>query len=63
MTKEQKTSYLENSNQCPFCKSDNIEGTAERNYDGNHSDHRIKCLACEKEWLDIYQLCDVEEAQ
>lgn len=46
---------------CPFCKSTNIEGCGERDFDGDHAYNGCECLACGKTWDDVYSLTGINE--
>lgn len=46
---------------CPYCKSKNIEGTGNRDYDDNWASNHIVCKDCGKEWDDIYTLTGIDE--
>lgn len=43
--------YLENSNACPFCGSENIEGTII-----DYLEAEIVCCSCGKSWLEIHKI-------
>ena len=62
LTEKQKKTYLENSNLCPSCKSDQIEGSSVEIDDGGAYQPMI-CSDCGKSWNDIYTLTDVEATE
>lgn len=62
LTPEQKTAYLENSSQCPYCKSDNITGEGHV-YVGDNDGNKITCKNCGKQWIDIFTITGVMEVQ
>ncbi|KZX78239.1 hypothetical protein A3715_10250 [Oleiphilus sp. HI0009] len=55
--KEQRNyfGYLETSNHCLNCDSENIEGGGFY-VDGDTATQSIKCNECESEWDDVYEL-------
>lgn len=62
MTKQQRRNYLDNNGiKCPFCDSDDIEGTCGVDVDAGVATQDIKCNECEKTWSDVYRLVDVKE--
>jgi len=64
LTAEQISAYLATGgNACPFCQSESIEGTTDREYNGETQDHLIECLTCERQWRDVYTLTDVIPAE
>jgi predicted Zn-ribbon and HTH transcriptional regulator len=62
MTKEQKAVYLNASNICPHCQSDQLSGGFISAEDGVAT-QSIECLRCKAEWTDIYRLVNVEAAE
>jgi hypothetical protein len=42
-------------NRCPFCGSNDIEGS-ETNIDDGVAWQEVGCYACDKSWSDIYKL-------
>ena len=61
LTRQQKSRYLSRrGTHCPFCDSDQIEGTGDRDYDGDWNSQVVECRACGKRWQDIYTLTGVE---
>lgn len=61
LTEEQKAWYLKHSGSCPYCRSNNIEGYAGYDAEGDTIATRISCLSCHREWRDIYTLNDIME--
>jgi hypothetical protein len=59
LTEQQRTDYLNNSSECPFCHSDNIEAD-HIEADGESAFGEVSCLDCGKRWNDVYTLTDVE---
>jgi hypothetical protein len=61
LTDEQKKKYIERGgNRCPFCDSDDIEGTRGVQTDSGCAWQDIRCCACNAEWQDIYTLTDID---
>lgn len=48
-----------NTNKCPFCKSDEIEADA-GDGDGWHFWQEITCRSCGEVWSDVYNLVAVD---
>ena len=63
MTAEQKKFYLQHRcNKCPYCESDNIQGTADGwESDDDWASNGVECLDCERTWTDIYIFQDVTD--
>ena len=60
LTEEQKKAYIEgNQCICPVCKCDDIEGSSV-NIDSGGAWQSVSCNNCNREWVDIYKLVDVE---
>lgn len=60
MNQKQKDFYLQNrASKCPYCHSENIQGTGQRDFDDDWASNEIECLDCNKQWKDIYILQDV----
>lgn len=59
LTKGQKSFYIKNSNICPHCESENLDGGSIEVNDGIATQH-ISC-ECGKSWTDIYKLIDIKE--
>ena len=56
--------YLKHLGQrCPFCKSERITATESIQVDGDCGTQTIYCYTCEKSWVDIYRLADVDLEQ
>lgn len=60
LTAAQKRKYLRRGECCPYCKSESITGES-LDIEGKHASQKVSCQDCEREWLDIYRLADVEE--
>ena len=61
LTAEQKRRYLEEGGaRCPFCDSDDIEGTGEHETDGTWHSAEVRCNSCQRTWEDLYTLTDVD---
>jgi len=45
---------------CPYCNSPEIEGNYV-NVDAGFAWQKIKCLNCDKSWINIYKLVNIEE--
>jgi formate dehydrogenase maturation protein FdhE len=59
MTDEQ---YLNNSNICPWCKSNDIvAGQIEGDYE--QAWQQVHCRLCRKTWNDVYNLVGYEEVK
>lgn len=53
---QEESSDIKNSDiRCPFCKSDEIEGT-EVNMEVGECSQDMFCIECEREWTNIYRL-------
>ena len=62
LSDEQKCAYLnEGGSRCPFCNSDQIEGAGSFEYESGSIWQYVRCLACDREWTDVYTLTDVED--
>lgn len=62
LTKQEIREYVQSGGSyCPYCSSKEIEGTGERNTDGNWTGNEITCLKCGKIWKDVYLLADIYE--
>lgn len=59
LTEEQKQNYLNNTNKCPHCKSENISAESMQT-DGKEAWCYVYCYDCDEEWKDIYKLVSVE---
>lgn len=42
--------------QCPFCKSDDIQGGDFSNYGNGEVSQRVDCRKCDATWTDVYVL-------
>jgi hypothetical protein len=63
LSKEQIEKYIKcDGSYCPYCGSCNIEGSGDRNADGNWISSAVECLDCGCNWLDIYELVDIVES-
>jgi transposase-like protein len=61
LTENQKKNYIQDSgNYCPHCGSENMEHSSGFESDYNQAWVSVICRNCEKEWMDIYTLTDVE---
>lgn len=61
LTPEKKAEYVKHrSGNCPFCGSNDIEGS-DYNHSGDSISQRIRCLDCAEEWDDVYQLVDIDD--
>ncbi len=45
---------------CPFCQSDQTDGTS-TDFDGAYVFLKITCLDCEETWRDVYTLSGYQE--
>lgn len=61
LTKKQIKEYLQNPDFCPFCKSDDITRIDELEAGFNQAWSNISCNKCEKEWIEIFTMTDIEE--
>jgi hypothetical protein len=62
LTNEEKQLYVKaNGNYCPYCNSENIEGTGGTNVDDYGVDIDVECLSCKRDWKDVYILSDIVE--
>ena len=61
LTKDQKKAYIKSrGTRCPYCKSENISANENIQGDDDYGKCTIICKACNAEWVDIYQLVDIE---
>jgi transcription elongation factor Elf1 len=60
MDEKQKADYLKNPYHCPHCNSEHIEAQP---FDAEMSCQPVVCLACGKEWRDIYTLTDINSLE
>lgn len=62
LTDEQKSKYVASEGRyCPYCGSNDIEGTGRGDSDGNWHSENIECNACEETWRDLYVLSEIIE--
>jgi transposase-like protein len=62
MNQKQKALYLQNrGSKCPYCQSENVENSGNREFDEDWATNEIACLDCQKTWKDFYLLSDVIE--
>ena len=47
---------------CPYCRSVEIEGMSTIQAEGTTAWQRIECSACQRDWVDIYELTGYEPA-
>lgn len=58
---QKKNFYLINrGHNCPICHSENIEGEGVKFDFEDNSTEECRCLDCESEWLDTYNIVDVK---
>lgn len=62
LTPEQKKAYLQDSSKCPYCGAEGVEG-GEVQDEGDQHFQNITCSACNREWVDIYTLSDVDDGE
>jgi hypothetical protein len=43
-------------NYCPFCKSEQTEGTGKTEFDIGIIEHQMCCLGCSRRWWEQYKL-------
>ncbi len=60
MDEKQKADYLKNPYHCPHCNSGHIEAET---FEGEMSCQPVVCLACGRQWTDIYTLTDVKSLE
>lgn len=61
VTPEQKQNYLDDRGRhCPHCGSIETKG-ADLTWGGDGPIQEIRCLSCNKKWIDIYKQTDVAE--
>lgn len=59
---QREADYLASgASKCPWCKSPNIEGTGDVDYDADWYSNHVVCNACGKEWEDVYTLSGIIE--
>ena len=57
---QRKAWYIEHSGTfCPFCGSDQVH-SEEMNASSNCVDNNVTCDDCNKKWIEIYHLDDVQ---
>ena len=62
LTAYKKRMYIEeDGSQCPYCKSKDLEGYNGYEADADYITAKIRCIACKKEWRDLYKLSDIIE--
>jgi hypothetical protein len=59
LSDEAKLAYLKHPNHCPYCGSTEIESDSV-NY-GDMMTGNVLCLKCNKNWIDVYSVTDIEE--
>jgi transcription elongation factor Elf1 len=52
--------YLANPDECPHCNSEHLSADTMEN-DTNTCWRQIRCVNCDKEWREVYQLASIEE--
>ena len=60
LTNEQIQHYLENSDRCPVCKSEDITGQGV-NTDIGIAWQDVSCNECCEQWKDVYTLTGIED--
>ena len=59
MSKQQQAEYVKSHGaRCSYCQSDEIDAT-EANVDAGTISQRVECLACRKDWSDLYTLTEI----
>jgi transposase-like protein len=52
--------YLDSKGvRCPFCKSDQIEGSGSISIEDYQAVQDVSCLKCKRTWTDVYTLSGV----
>jgi len=63
LTDQAKQAYLDSGGiHCPYCGSEQTEGRAVE-IDAGKARQPMACLACNREWTDVYTLQDVQEKE
>ena len=63
LSKKQKKIYIKKQGiRCPFCNSEDLEGNYHVDMDLEIR-NKVQCLDCNKFWLDVYTLTDIEDTQ
>lgn len=62
LTEQEKKEYLKKFDICPYCGSDDIT-VDYMEVDGHSARQKITCYDCDKQWKDVYELCDIEEIE
>ena len=62
MTTISRSKYLSNTNVCPNCGSDDLDGGS-FNADCDVAWQRITCGNCNIDWEDTYRLVDIDTVQ
>ena len=61
MNIRQDAAYIKNPFFCPFCKSDEIDAGPGMDPFENMAYQSVRCVTCETEWHDIFELVGYEE--
>jgi hypothetical protein len=61
LTPEAVERYVRTAAHCPFCESEHIQaGAAERDDSCTLLTQDVECLACGREWREVYRVVDLE---
>jgi hypothetical protein len=60
LTPESIKKYVNHPYNCPYCGDLMIEAI-DRDYELEVISQKCRCLACEKVWVEIFKLVDIEE--
>ena len=61
LSKEQKEDYIRKGGvRCIYCGSSDITAGV---FEGEAAGQKVECRNCQKEWMDVYELVDVQEIE
>ena len=64
LTKKRREQYLkDHGHYCPFCRSDNVQGTHWYENRVGETEGYAGCNDCEKQWVETYALVGVKERE
>ena len=62
LTKKQQAEYIKNSNTCPYCGSEALDGDYFEQED-NFGWRDVVCNACKRRWQDLFTLTGIAEEE
>ena len=48
------------AHRCPYCESSHIDATSQLQHDTEGIWQKVRCITCEHEWKDVYDVVKVE---